>query len=118
MDLQELLALLDRWSQAHVLPAPATPGLPLDRGAILPVRVLLVEDTPINQTLATIVLTRMGCEVTVVNNGLEAVAAFAAGDFDVVLMDIQMPEMGASRRRRRSARSRPVRGANPRPSLR
>jgi CheY-like chemotaxis protein len=94
MDLQELLALLDRWSQAHVHPAPATPALPVDRGATLPARVLLVEDTPINQTLAMIVLTRMGCEVTVANNGLEAVAAFAATDFDVVLMDIQMPEMG------------------------
>jgi CheY-like chemotaxis protein len=55
---------------------------------------LLVEDTPINQTLATILLTRMGCEVTVANDGVEAVEAFAGNLFDLVLMDIQMPEMG------------------------
>lgn len=94
MDLQELLGLLDRWSRAHVHRAPATLAQPVEDGPALMARVLLVEDTPINQTLATLLLTRMGCEVTVANNGLEAVQAFASGSFDVVLMDIQMPEMG------------------------
>ncbi|MBM3387500.1 MAG: response regulator, partial [Betaproteobacteria bacterium] len=55
--------------------------------------VLLAEDTPINQTLATMILTRMGHEVTVAHNGALAVQAYAGGHFDVVLMDIQMPEM-------------------------
>jgi signal transduction histidine kinase/DNA-binding response OmpR family regulator len=57
-------------------------------------RVLLAEDTPINQTLQTILLNRMGYEVSIANNGLEAVEAFRSGSFDLVLMDIQMPEMG------------------------
>ena len=57
-------------------------------------RVLLVEDTPINQTLETILLNRMGYEVTLANNGLEAVEAFSSSVFELILMDIQMPEMG------------------------
>ena len=57
-------------------------------------RVLLVEDTPVNQALATMLLTRMGHEVTVAGNGLEAVDTYASASFDLVLMDIQMPEMG------------------------
>ncbi len=56
--------------------------------------VLLVEDTPINQTLETILLNRMGFEVTIANNGVEAVEAFSRRRFDLILMDIQMPEMG------------------------
>ena len=56
-------------------------------------RVLLVEDTPINQTLQSILLSRMGYEVSLANNGLEGVEAFQNGRFDLLLMDIQMPEM-------------------------
>jgi CheY-like chemotaxis protein len=56
--------------------------------------VLLVEDTPINQTLETILLHRLGYEVTLANNGLEAVEAFNSSSFELILMDIQMPEMG------------------------
>ena len=55
---------------------------------------LLVEDTPINQTLQSILLTRMGYEVTLANNGVEGVEAFGTSRFDLILMDIQMPEMG------------------------
>jgi CheY-like chemotaxis protein len=94
IDLHELVAVLNRWSDTHTqrLPAAAVPSQAL--WSPLAARVLLAEDTPINQTLATIILTRMGCEVTVANNGVEAVEAFADGRFDLVLMDIQMPEMG------------------------
>jgi CheY-like chemotaxis protein len=56
--------------------------------------VLLVEDTPINQTLQSILLNRMGYEVTLANNGLEGLEAFNTQAFDLILMDIQMPEMG------------------------
>ena len=94
IDLHELVAVLNRWSDTHSqrLPAATVPSQAL--WSPLAARVLLAEDTPINQTLATIILTRMGCEVTVANNGVEAVEAFADGRFDLVLMDIQMPEMG------------------------
>lgn len=68
---------------------PAAPGAPIS-----PQRVLLVEDTPINQTLETILLTRMGYEVSIANHGIEAIEACAASSFDLILMDIQMPEMG------------------------
>ncbi|QEG01769.1 Signal transduction histidine-protein kinase BarA [Stieleria maiorica] len=56
-------------------------------------KVLLTEDNAINQKLAIGVLTRFGHQVTVANNGAEAVEAFQNHDFDVVLMDVQMPVM-------------------------
>ncbi|MCO8120377.1 PAS domain-containing protein [Stieleria sp. TO1_6] len=55
--------------------------------------VLLAEDNAINQKLAIGVLSRFGHQVTVANNGAEAVQAVGEGDFDVVLMDVQMPVM-------------------------
>ncbi len=57
-------------------------------------RILLAEDTVENQRVAQGLLTRRGHTVTVVNNGREAMEALDAGDFDLVLMDVQMPEMG------------------------
>lgn len=56
-------------------------------------RVLLVEDNAVNQTLAVRLLEKRGYSVTVAGNGREAVEAFENNQFDVVLMDIQMPEM-------------------------
>ncbi|QDV42773.1 Signal transduction histidine-protein kinase BarA [Stieleria neptunia] len=56
-------------------------------------KVLLTEDNAINQKLAIGVLTRFGHQVTVANNGAEAVEAFQNDHFDVVLMDVQMPVM-------------------------
>jgi signal transduction histidine kinase len=56
-------------------------------------RVLLVEDNAINQKVATAHLKNFGCEVTVVNNGVEAVDVFQRKKFDIVLMDVHMPKM-------------------------
>ncbi|MHB8971733.1 MAG: GAF domain-containing protein [Pirellulaceae bacterium] len=56
-------------------------------------RVLLAEDSLVNQKLAVALLQDQGHHVTVVPNGREAVAASAAEPFDVILMDVQMPEM-------------------------
>jgi two-component system sensor histidine kinase/response regulator len=56
-------------------------------------RVLLAEDNAVNQTLAVHLLEKRGFSVIVAGNGREAVEAFANNQFDVVLMDIQMPEM-------------------------
>lgn len=56
-------------------------------------RVLLAEDNRVNQMVATRLLHKRGHLVTLANNGREAVAALAASTFDVVLMDVQMPEM-------------------------
>ncbi len=55
--------------------------------------VLLADDEFINVTLAEALLVRTGLQVTTVSNGLEAVQAWRQGDYDCVLMDIQMPEM-------------------------
>jgi len=56
-------------------------------------RVLLAEDNVVNQALAAGLLRRDGHAVTIVDNGVAAVAAAATGDYDVVLMDVQMPMM-------------------------
>jgi CheY-like chemotaxis protein len=56
-------------------------------------KILLVEDNLINQKLATRLLEKAGHVVTVAANGKEAVDQVAARPFDLVLMDVQMPEM-------------------------
>jgi signal transduction histidine kinase/DNA-binding response OmpR family regulator/HPt (histidine-containing phosphotransfer) domain-containing protein len=56
-------------------------------------RILLAEDSPFNQKLAIGVLGRRDHQVTIANNGHEAVALAADHEFDLVFMDIQMPEM-------------------------
>ena len=56
-------------------------------------RILLAEDNVVNQRLAVKVLTKRGYHVVVAENGKKAVAAFESEPFDVVLMDVQMPEM-------------------------
>jgi CheY-like chemotaxis protein/anti-sigma regulatory factor (Ser/Thr protein kinase) len=56
-------------------------------------RILLAEDSLVNQKLAVTLLKKKGHEVTVANNGKEAVALEEEGGFDVILMDVQMPEM-------------------------
>jgi signal transduction histidine kinase len=57
-------------------------------------RVLLVEDHPINHKLAMTLLAKWGHTVVLAENGQEAVAQFAQGTWDLVLMDMQMPVMG------------------------
>jgi signal transduction histidine kinase len=57
-------------------------------------RVLLVEDNLVNQRVASVLLTRRGHHVTVVQDGGEALARLDQETFDLVLMDLQMPVMG------------------------
>ena len=57
------------------------------------VRVLLVEDNLINQQAFKIMLQKMGCKVDVLSNGKQAVENFDKSKYDIVFMDIQMPEM-------------------------
>ncbi len=68
----------------------------LDTEPLVPgrrLKVLLVEDNPVNQKLAVRLLERLGNEVAVADNGGQAVAAATEQDFDLVLMDVQMPVM-------------------------
>ncbi|HVX15747.1 MAG TPA: PAS domain-containing protein [Pirellulales bacterium] len=62
--------------------------------ACRPVRILLAEDNAVNQKFVRHVLEKRGHVVQVVSTGREALSALAAGSFDLVLMDVQMPEMG------------------------
>jgi two-component system, sensor histidine kinase and response regulator len=55
--------------------------------------ILLAEDNPVNQQTATIMLQKLGHTVTIAGNGVEALEKATAGDYDLVFMDIQMPEM-------------------------
>ncbi|HEY4001197.1 MAG TPA: response regulator [Candidatus Xenobia bacterium] len=71
-------------------PATSAPVRPPDLHGL---RVLLAEDNRVNQLVATDMLERLDCHVTVVGNGAEAVDALAAGRYDVVLMDGEMPVM-------------------------
>ncbi|KAA3656916.1 MAG: response regulator [Chloroflexi bacterium] len=58
-----------------------------------PVHILLVEDNRINQRVGLRMLAKLGCCADVAANGIEALAAVARQSYDIVLMDIQMPEM-------------------------
>ncbi len=68
-------------------------GEPAPRGQPS-LRVLLAEDNEVNQRLATRILEKRGHHVHVVSNGQEALAALDQESFDVVLMDLEMPDMG------------------------
>src|SRR5262249_13307079 len=74
-------------------PRPATPALEARMVLSQPLRILLVEDNPVNQKLALAHLVRGGHAVTIAGNGKEALSCLAGAEFDLVLMDIQMPEM-------------------------
>jgi PAS domain S-box-containing protein len=78
----------------------AKPAQDVERG-----RLLIAEDNLVNQQVALAMIKREGFDVTVANNGAEALQAYHGGDFDVVLMDCHMPEMDgfeATRQIRRS----------------
>jgi signal transduction histidine kinase/CheY-like chemotaxis protein len=57
------------------------------------VRVLLVEDNIDNQLLAQVMLARLKCDLTMADNGIDGVQAAATGSYDLILMDVQMPEL-------------------------
>jgi CheY-like chemotaxis protein len=56
-------------------------------------RVLVAEDNKVNQAVVKLMLEKLGCRVDIVANGLEAVEAVRLAPYDVVFMDVQMPEM-------------------------
>jgi CheY-like chemotaxis protein len=90
-DLVGLRALVvdnaDKW---RILDRGDGPATQAERSLL---RLLLVEDNPVNQKVAMAMLGRLGYRADVASNGSEALVAVRAMPYDVVLMDVQMPEM-------------------------
>lgn len=73
--------------------APASPRITLDRIDLRGARILVAEDNRVNQKVLLSMLRKLGAEGTAFADGQQAVDAFAEGQWDAVLMDIQMPVM-------------------------
>ena len=97
---KDLLGCLARVLAAPILPKAvavdtkvAASNADLSTSLLPPLRVLLAEDNKINQTFALALLKKVGYHVDVAENGHQAVDAVRRANYDVVLMDIQMPEL-------------------------
>jgi signal transduction histidine kinase/HPt (histidine-containing phosphotransfer) domain-containing protein len=91
---------------------PAAPTLDHDLARRLPLRVLLADDNPINQKVGLSVLHKLGYRADLANNGVEVLKALEQKAYDILFLDVQMPEMDgleAARQiqRRWSAEQRP-----------
>jgi two-component system, sensor histidine kinase and response regulator len=89
--LSAILQVREKGQTPSGLTPPVAPSKPVVQGKGL--NILLAEDNRVNQVVATRVLGKMGHTIAVANNGVEALSLLAAGSFDLVLMDIQMPQM-------------------------
>jgi signal transduction histidine kinase/CheY-like chemotaxis protein len=88
-----LSAILAVVGQNLTIPEPLTPTPRKPAAQSKALHILLAEDNRVNQMVASRILEKMGHTITVANNGAEALALLAAHSFDLVLMDIQMPQM-------------------------
>src|SRR5262245_42906942 len=81
-----------RWALRDT-PAGEVPPAARDAGAPVPLRILLAEDNAINQKVALRLLERLGYGADVAGDGRQALARLDQAAYDVILMDVQMPEM-------------------------
>ncbi len=88
-----LAAILAAWNGGPAERAIAKEDSPQASLFARSLRILLAEDNPINQAVATRLLKKLGHSLVIANNGREALARLARQPFDLVLMDVQMPEM-------------------------
>jgi len=73
--------------------SPFAPSLDVNFARRLPLRILLADDNPINQKVGASVLSKLGYRADVANNGLEVMQALEQRLYDVLFLDVQMPEM-------------------------
>ena len=89
----EMLSVNLSKNKAEDKPDKSSSRLNPEMSKLNPLRILLVEDNLLNQKLALLVLNKMGYTADIAHNGKEAYLACSEHQYDVVLMDIQMPEM-------------------------
>jgi signal transduction histidine kinase/CheY-like chemotaxis protein/HPt (histidine-containing phosphotransfer) domain-containing protein len=86
-------ALIEALTATLAPPRANAPSAPDAQQLGIAAKILLVEDNETNLLAASTMLQQLGCRVTTARNGLEAVDQAAASEFDLILMDVQMPEL-------------------------